>query len=78
MFKVSFPWAKTAEEHAEHEYLKSLPTTSPDAVAGNVWVPETFGKTLFRFRTNKEPLTFLFSARASGGVWYSALDRSPS
>ncbi|MCJ1318966.1 hypothetical protein MMC15_004298 [Xylographa vitiligo] len=42
MFKVSFPWAKTAEEHAEHEYLKSLPTTSPDAVAGNVWVPETF------------------------------------
>ncbi|MCJ1293120.1 hypothetical protein MMC34_004673 [Xylographa carneopallida] len=42
MFKVSFPWAKTAEEHAEYEYLRSLPTTSHDAVAGNVWIPETF------------------------------------
>ncbi|MCJ1421559.1 hypothetical protein MMC32_007923, partial [Xylographa parallela] len=42
MFKVSFPWAKTAEEQAEYEYLRSIPTTSHDAVAGNVWVPETF------------------------------------
>ncbi|MCJ1394565.1 hypothetical protein MMC18_007444 [Xylographa bjoerkii] len=42
MFKVSFPWAKTAEEQAEYEYLKSLPTTSHDEVAGNVWIPETF------------------------------------
>ncbi|MCJ1287157.1 hypothetical protein MMC26_006505 [Xylographa opegraphella] len=42
MFKVSFPWAKTAEEQDEYEYLRNLLTTSHDAVAGNVWVPETF------------------------------------
>ncbi|MCJ1409349.1 hypothetical protein MMC19_003428 [Ptychographa xylographoides] len=42
MFKVSFPWAKTAEEQAERDYLKSLPTTSQDEMAGNVWIPESF------------------------------------
>ncbi|MCJ1403529.1 hypothetical protein MMC11_006752 [Xylographa trunciseda] len=42
MFKVSFPWAKTVEEQAEYEYLKSLSTTSHDEVAGNIWIPETF------------------------------------
>ena len=44
MFKVSFPWAKHAEENAERNFIKSLPVTSHDEVAGNVWVPETFGK----------------------------------
>jgi len=43
MFKASFPWAKTAEEQAEKEYLKSLSATSQDEVAGNVWIPESYG-----------------------------------
>ena len=46
MFKVSFPWAKTAEEQAERDYLKSLPTTSQDEMAGNVWIPESFGRSM--------------------------------
>ena len=49
MFKVSFPWAKTAEEQAERDYLKSLPTTSQDEVAGNVWIPESFGRKIFSY-----------------------------
>jgi hypothetical protein len=43
MFKVSFPWAKIAEEQAEREYLHTLPDTSADEVAGNVWISEAFG-----------------------------------
>lgn len=45
MFKAAFPWAKHAEEQAEREYVKSLDTTSGDEVAGNVWIPETYGMT---------------------------------
>ncbi|MCJ1477664.1 hypothetical protein MMC13_006337 [Lambiella insularis] len=44
MFKVSFPWAKTAEEFAERDYLRSLPSTGQDEVAGNIWIPEAFGE----------------------------------
>ena len=44
MFKASFPWAKQSEEQAERQYLKSFPDTSRDEVAGNVWIPEKFGK----------------------------------
>lgn len=44
MFKASFPWAKHAEEQAERDYVKGLPQTSQDEVAGNVWIPESSGK----------------------------------
>ena len=44
MFKASYPWAKLADEATEREYLKTLPETSQDEVAGNVWVPESFGE----------------------------------
>ena len=44
MFKIAFPWAKHAEEKAEREYLKSLPETSEDEIAGNVWISPEFGK----------------------------------
>ncbi|KAF6223801.1 hypothetical protein HO173_013132 [Letharia columbiana] len=42
MFKAAFPWAKHAEENAERDYVKSLPSTAQDEVAGNVWVSELY------------------------------------
>ncbi|KAH7030161.1 apses transcription factor-like protein [Macrophomina phaseolina] len=38
MFKAAFPWASLAEEEAERDHHKTLPTAGDEEVAGNVWI----------------------------------------
>jgi len=39
MYKAAFPWSSLEEEEIEKKYIKSLPETDSEEIAGNVWIP---------------------------------------
>lgn len=39
MYKAAFPWSSLEEEEFEKKYIKSLPETDSEEIAGNVWIP---------------------------------------
>ncbi|KAK6006317.1 hypothetical protein QM012_006727 [Aureobasidium pullulans] len=46
MYKAAFPWSTLEEEETEKKYIKSLPETDSEEIAGNVWIPPTSALTL--------------------------------
>lgn len=46
MYKAAFPWSSLEEEETEKKYIKSLPETDSEEIAGNVWIPPTSALTL--------------------------------
>lgn len=45
MYKAAFPYSSVEDEVIEKEYIKTLPATAAEEVAGNVWVHPDQGKT---------------------------------
>ncbi|KAH0293167.1 DNA-binding domain of Mlu1-box binding protein MBP1, partial [Aureobasidium sp. EXF-3399] len=46
MYKAAFPWSSLEEEEIEKKYIKSLPETDSEEIAGNVWIPAEAALTL--------------------------------
>lgn len=46
MFKAAFPWSSQEQEEREKKYIKSLPDTGEEEVAGNVWISPVSGTLL--------------------------------
>lgn len=44
MFKAAFPYAQQEDEANEKEHIKTLPATSTEEVAGNVWIHPEEGR----------------------------------
>lgn len=73
MFKAAFPWARHSEEQLEKDYLKGLPSTAQDEVAGNVWISEHYGilehDIIKCHEANvTQPLNLLMNTESSAGL----------